>query len=71
MRIIKKQEYQDGSIIITCEKSLFFGLFKTTNRFVATEEYPKGYWNWATYPNRDIVGGRLSFQLDRWCKDFK
>lgn len=70
MKFIKKETTKEG-IVLTCEDSFFFGLFKREVKFIATEEYPKDYWNWALLPDRSLIGCRLSYQLDRWCKDFK
>lgn len=36
--------------------------------FVATKEYPKGYYNWMESPNMHIVPDKLSFQLNEWFK---
>ena len=70
MKAIKKETNENGNIILTCETSFLFGLIKKEVQFIATEEYPKGYWNWRKLPNKTLVHDNLSFQLDSWCKDF-
>lgn len=37
-------------------------------KFIATKEYPKGYWNWMELPNNERVGDKLSFQLNDWLE---
>ncbi len=70
MKFIKKETTKEG-IVLTCEESYLFGLIKLKVKFIASKEYPKGYWDWATYPDRKLVGFNTSIQLDRYCKDFK
>jgi hypothetical protein len=70
MRAIKKEVNEKGHIILTCEDSLFFGLHKSKVQFIATEEFPSGYWNWRKLPDKTLVGYSMCFQLDSWCKDF-
>jgi hypothetical protein len=70
MKAIKKETNENGNIILTCETSVLFGLIKKEVQFIATEEYPRGYWNWRKLPNKTLVYDSLSFQLDSWCKDF-
>ena len=70
MRAIKKETNDKGNIILTCEGSVLFGLFKPQKQFIATEEHLKGYWNWRKLPNKTLIGDDMSFQLDSWCKDF-
>jgi len=70
MKFIKKETTKEG-IILTCEESYLFGLIKLKVKFIASKEYPKGYWDWATYPDRKLVGFNTSVQLDRYCEDFK
>ena len=70
MKAIKKETNEKGNIILTCETSGLFGLIKKEVQFIATEENPKGYWNWRKLPNKTLVYDNLSFQLDSWCKDF-
>jgi hypothetical protein len=43
MKAIKKETNQKGHIILTCEDSVLFGLFKPQKQFVATEEHLRGY----------------------------
>jgi hypothetical protein len=70
MKVIKKETNEKGHIILTCEKSVLFGLIKKEVQFIATEEIASGYWNWRKLPNKTLVYDRLSLQLDSWCKDF-
>ena len=70
MRAIKKETNEKGHIILTCEYSILFGLFKPKKKFIATEQTFKKYWNWRSLPNKMMVGDSMSFQLDSWCKDF-
>jgi hypothetical protein len=70
MRAIKKEINEKGHIVLTCETSLLFGLIKKEVEFIATKEYPKGYWDWRKLPNKTLVPCSLSFQLDSWYKDF-
>ena len=69
MKAIKKETNEKGYIILTCESS-YLGLFKIQEKFIATEERPRGYWDWRRLPNKTIVTDNMSFQLDSWCKDF-
>jgi hypothetical protein len=71
MKAIKKEINQKGHIILTCEDSVLFGLFKPQKQFVATEEHLRGYWNWRKLPNKTLVEDGIRFQLDSWCKDFE
>ncbi len=52
------------TFITTEQPFLFF--WKRTRKFVATEEYPTGYWNWLEMDDLKMVPGHLSFQLDAW-----
>jgi len=70
MKAIKKETNEKGHITMTCEDSVLFGLFKPQKKFIATEQYVKGYWKWRQLPNKTLVGDAMSFQLDSWCKDF-
>jgi hypothetical protein len=70
MKAVKKEINEKGHIILTCEDSVLFGLLKIQTKFIATKEYPKGYWNWRKLPNKTLVSDTMSFQLDSWCKDF-
>jgi hypothetical protein len=70
MRVLKKEKCENGNIILTCEDSIFFGLIKKEIQFIATEEFPKGYWNWRMLPDRLLICDSISFQLDSWCRDF-
>lgn len=60
---------EEGHILLTCELSFLFGLIKRNVQFIATKEYPKGYWNWRSMPNKMLVNDNMSFQLDSWCED--
>ena len=70
MKAKSKEVKENGHIILTCEKSTVFGLIKKEVQYLATEEYPSGYWNWRKLPNKVLVGDDMSFQLDSWCLDF-
>ena len=70
MRAVKKEVNERGHIILSCEETFLFGLFKLNKQFMATKEYPKGYWNWRKLPNKTTVGTMMSFQLDGWYEDF-
>lgn len=70
MKAIKKETNKKGHIILTCETSILFGLFKPKKQFIATREYIKGYWNWRNLPNKTLVGVEKSMMLDELCKDF-
>tara|TARA_R110002167_G_scaffold331706_1_gene538357 strand:- start:9145 stop:9471 length:327 start_codon:yes stop_codon:yes gene_type:complete len=72
MKAIKLEVNKFGHMILTCEQSFLFGLYKTQKRFIATEEcYPKGYWKWRSLPNKTLVGDFMGLQLDSWAKDFR
>lgn len=71
MRAISRR--LDGkNIILSCEDDINFIFFKKKIKFeyIATEEYPKGYWNWRKLPDKTLIYGDLTFQLDSWNKDF-
>lgn len=70
MKAIKKETNKKGHIILTCETSILFGLFKPKKQFIATRQYCKGYWNWRKLPDKTLVGDKTAFQLDELCKDF-
>ena len=69
MKCIDRIE-ENNSTVLVIEKKILFGLLKYQDRYIATEEFPKGYWNWRKLPNRTLVGSSISFQLDSWNKDF-
>lgn len=64
MRMISN-EIIGGKAIITTEESKFV-FWKKQTKFVAEEEFAKGYWKWLELPNFTLVPDRLSFQLDAW-----
>ena len=63
-----KIETSNGKTIITTETKRLI-LKPKVRSFIATEEYPTGYWNWLELPDKTLVGDRLSFQLDAWMRD--
>jgi len=67
MRLKQKKEV-DGNTVLVCENIYLFGLIKREVSFVAGREFPTGYWQWLKLPDRLIVGGPLSYQLDAWNK---
>jgi len=66
MKLLKKEINEKGHAVITCQSSILFGLIKKEVRFIATEQYPKGYWNWMRMSDGILVEDRLSYQLDAW-----
>ena len=54
-----------GKAVITAEESKFV-FWKKQTKFVAQEEFTKGYWRWLELPNLTLVPDELSFQLDAW-----
>ena len=70
MKAISKEINEKGYMILTCENSVLFGLFKPQTKFIATKEFPTGYWDWRELPNKTLVGDHMSFQLDSWSRDF-
>lgn len=71
MKAIERKGNEKGHVILTCESSYLFGLLKPKTKFLATKEYPRGYWNWRKLPNKTLIGTKLSFQLDDWCRDLE
>lgn len=71
MRAISRRLNRDN-IILSCEEDINFLFFKKTvkSEYIATEEFPKGYWNWRKLPDKTLISSHLSFQLDSWNKDF-
>jgi len=63
-----KLETVDGKTILTTETKRLL-LKPKIRSFVATKEYPKGYWNWLELPDKTLVGDHLIFQLDAWMRD--
>jgi len=63
MKMISKEIINNKTVITTESKGFFR---KKIRQFEATREYPKGYWNWLELPNRKIIYGILTFQLDAW-----
>jgi hypothetical protein len=70
MRAIKKEVNEKGEILLTCAEDYFFGMVTKKTQYIATEEYPKGYWNWRKMPDKTLLNDMLFFQLNSWCKDF-
>jgi len=64
MKIINKTINENGQIKIICEETKFFGLLKKEKQFIATKEYPKGFWDWKDLSNRAKVEEDIAFQLD-------
>jgi hypothetical protein len=71
MKVISKEQDPQGKTILVCEQRLFF-FWKRTQKFLATREFPKGYWEWLRFPNMNkLWNDKLSFQLDAWNKIYK
>ncbi len=64
MKLITKFKNEKGHIIITCEKPMLFGVLHKTIQFIATEESPKGYWNWKQMHSNFAVDEMQSYELD-------
>jgi len=67
-RGIQKLKYGDIEqqvTTITCEQTFLF-FWKRKRKFMATKEYPTGYWNWFRMPNMTNVSNAVSFRLDAW-----
>lgn len=65
MRMISK-EVDGEKIVLTVEKKILF--YRVIVKYEATEQYPKGYWNWTKLPNKTLISDAMSFQLDSWCR---
>jgi hypothetical protein len=72
MKVVSRRLDEKGNIILECEEvSKFLWIEKIkTIEYIATTEFPKGYWDWRELPDRTLVGDHMSFQLDSWNKDF-
>ena len=77
MKAIKREVNKKGHIILTCEEEKKISRFlrkprieKVETQFIATEEFPKGYWKWRLLPDKTLISDNLCFQLDAWNKDF-
>jgi len=70
MKLITKFKNEKGHIIITCEKPILFGVFHKTIQFIATEESPKGYWNWKQIHDNDNddVDEIQAYELDNFLQ---
>lgn len=66
MKAVERVINEKGHIILKCESSLFFGLFKPKVEYIATKERVPGFWNWSRLPDYTVVSDAMSFQLDRW-----
>jgi hypothetical protein len=69
MKVVEKIVNEDGRINLICEEAKLFGLFKTKKHFIATKEFPKGFWNWKDLSNRSEVDEETAFQLDNKCNN--
>ena len=69
MKIIEKTVDKKGHIKLLCEESKLFGLLKTKKQFVATEENPKGFWNWKRALDQSTVDEITAFKLDNKCNN--
>ena len=65
---LKGREVVDGETVLVCEVS-FLGFWRREVRFVAAQKVCEGYWEWLRLPDRTIVMGLASFQLDAWYRD--
>ena len=60
------KDIRDGKLVLTVTSKFLW--WERVSRYEATEESPKGYWNWLKLPNRTLVSDSVSFQLDAWCR---
>lgn len=67
MKLLTKIINKKGHVVLICKQDKFFGLYKKTVEFIATKEYPKGYWNWRQSPNNKEVDELTSYDLDNLC----
>ena len=67
MKFKRLQKDGPGRYVLVCSRRLLF--WEKDVKFLATREYPPGYWSWLSLPNLKLVGGCLSFQLDAWCRE--
>ena len=72
MRAISRSKDEKGNAILVCEEETKFLWMKNVKQteYIATEEFPTGYWNWRLLPDKTLINSHLSFQLDSWNKDF-
>lgn len=63
-KVVAMEGAPDHTFIVTEQPFLFF--WKWKRKFVATEESPRGYWNWLEMDAMKLVPDVLSFQLDAW-----
>jgi hypothetical protein len=66
MKMISKQENEDGKTIIETESKFLF--FTKIRKFIAVERHAGDYSTWLELPNYSPVSLVLSFQLDTWEK---
>jgi len=71
MRVIKKEINKKNNIVLTCQDSVLLGLFKQQVKFITTEEYSCGYWNWRKLPDKTLIDDELSSKLDILCRNSK
>ena len=67
MRLLSKKINNKGHVILTCKQARFFGIYKKTVEFIATKEYPKGYWNWRQKDKETPINQITAFELDVLC----
>ena len=73
MRVLTKEQPDDGKTVITVETEVKCGLLwlkkrKVETSYEAQEESPT---YWLKLPNRELIDNRLSSQLDAWNKYYK
>jgi hypothetical protein len=63
--------YNGQQVIIRAKELDLFGLFYKEVSYIATTEYPEGYFIWAKLPLRSPVDYETSLQLSRWCREWR
>ena len=71
MRAIKKETKKDGTVILTVEERILFGLFKRLVRYSSKKVIIGMYREWLKEPNKTLVGDYMSLHLDLWCEALK
>jgi len=68
MKLIRKERDSKDRDILVCESRFLF--WKWICKFLATNEFPTGYWEWLQLPDKKkIYSNYLSFQLDAWNRE--
>ena len=59
MSKVTSREVNGEETVLEVETSFLF-FWKKHTRFIATEEFPRGYWDWKRLPNHTLIDDVLT-----------